>query len=157
MNRPAKTAFMIIALLISFAMPVAAKLSAANLAPASSTEMTVVSNRTKNLVIAITNSDGGLKGGNNRFCVVFQKNGTEESADVQSVSVKFTLRVGKIEEEPITAEISRESPGRYCGHIDLGKQYYDPAGYYVLVRYTDAGGKKKNDRLFLSVSMAERK
>ena len=63
----------------------------------------------------------------------------------------------KIEEESITSEISRDSAGRYCGYVDLGKQYYDPSGYYVLVRYIDADGKKKKDRLFLSVSMAERK
>jgi hypothetical protein len=24
--------------------------------------------------------------------------------------------------------------GRYCGHVDLGKQYYVPASYYALVR-----------------------
>ena len=36
----------------------------------------------------------------------------------------------------------------------MGKQYYEPASYYAFVFYTDAGGKKKRARLFLSVKQS---
>ena len=47
------------------------------------TETTLASKRTRDLVIAITSSQGGLKSGENSFCVLFQKAGTDEPADVR--------------------------------------------------------------------------
>lgn len=41
--------------------------------------------------------------------------------------------------------------GHYCGDVNLGKQYYVPANYYVLVLSTDADGKKRKERLSLSI------
>lgn len=115
------------------------------------TETTLSSKRTKDLVIAITSSQGGLKSGENSFCVLFQKTGTDEPVDVRNVRVDFTLLVGRIQEEPIKTELTGDRLGRYCGHVNLGKQYYVPASYYVFVFYTDAAGGKKKERLFLSV------
>ena len=111
----------------------------------------VASKRTKNMVITITGSDGRLKGGENSFCVVFQKRETGEAVDLQKVSVEFTLLVGRIEEEPIRVQLTGDRVGRYCGHVNLGNQYYVPAGYYVFVLYTDVAGKKRKERLFLSI------
>jgi hypothetical protein len=116
-----------------------------------STERTIASKRTRNVVITITNADGRLRGGDNEFCVLVQKRETRESLDVQNVSVDFTLLVGRIQEVPIKAQLAQDQPGRYCGHVNLGKQYYVPASYYAFVLYTDAGGKKRKVRLFLSV------
>ena len=115
------------------------------------TETTVASKGTKDLVIAITNSDGRLKGGENSFCVMFQKAGTDEPVDVRNVGVDFALLVGRIQEEPIRAQLEEDRVGRYCGHVNLGKQYYVPASYYVFVRYTDRAGRKRKERLFLSI------
>ena len=115
------------------------------------TETTLASKRTKDLVIAITSSQGGLKSGENSFCVVFQKAGTDEPVDVRNVRVDFTLLVGRIQEESIKTELAGDRLGRYCGHVNLGKQYYVPASYYAFVFYTDAAGRKKKERLFLSV------
>jgi hypothetical protein len=116
-----------------------------------STEITVASKRTKDLAIAIMSRDGRLKGGENSFCVVFQRRGTQEPVDVGNVSVDFTLLVGRIQEEPIKAQLTKDQVGRYCGQVNLGKQYYVPASYYAFVRYTDGVGKKRRQRLFLSV------
>lgn len=115
------------------------------------TESTVVSKRTKDLVITITSPDGRLKGGENSFCVVFQKKGTEEPVNVQNVSVDFTLLVGRIQENPIRSPLTEGQVGRYCGQVNLGKQYYIPASYYAFVRYTDGAGKKRKRRFFLGV------
>lgn len=115
------------------------------------TEMTVATKRTKDLFIAIISRDGRLKGGENSLCVVFQKRGTEEPVDVQNVSVDFTLLAGRIQEEPLRAQITEDHVGRYCGTVNLGKQYYVPASYYAFVLYTDAAGKKRKERLFLSI------
>lgn len=115
-------------------------------------EMTVASKQTNDLLIAIRNSGGRLKGGENSFCVMFQKRSTQEPADVQNVSVDFALLVGKIQEEPIrSSQLSRDRTGRYCGQVNLGKQYYNPANYYAFVLYTDMAGKKRKQRLFLSI------
>ena len=114
-------------------------------------EMTVASKRTNDLVITITSADGRLKSGENSLCVVFQKRGTGKPVDVHNVSVDFTLLVGRIQEEPIRAHLTNDQMGHYCGHVDLGKQYYIPASYYAFVFYTDAGGQKRKARLFLSV------
>ena len=116
----------------------------------------VASKRTKNMVITITGSDGRLKDGENNFCVVFQKRETGEAVDLQKVSVEFALLVGRIEEEPIRVQLTGDRVGRYCGHVDLGKQYYVPASYYAFVVYTDAAGKKRKERLFLSIGGAQR-
>ena len=114
-------------------------------------ERTIASKRTKDLVITITNLDGKLRGGDNDLCVLFEKRETQEPVNVQNVGIDFTLLVGRIQEEPIRAPLAQDQSGRYCGHVNLGKQYYVPASYYAIVRYTDAGGKKRKERLFLSV------
>ena len=80
-----------------------------------STEITIATKRTKDLAIAIISRDGRLKGGENSLCVIFQKRGTEEPVDVQNISVDFTLLVGRIQEEPLRAQITQEAAGRYCG------------------------------------------
>jgi hypothetical protein len=115
------------------------------------TEMTVTSKQTKDLVISIISADGRLKGGENRFCVVFQKRGTQEPFDVRNVSVDFALLVGRIQEEPIRVQLTEDHTGGYCGQVNLGKQYYVPASYYAFVRYMDGVGMKRKQCLFLSV------
>lgn len=120
--------------------------------PTRATETTLASKRTKELVIAITSSEGGLRGGENSFCVLFHKAGTDEPVDVRNVRVDFSLLVGRIQEQPIKTELIRDRAGRYCGHVNLGKQHYVPASYYAFVFYTDAARRKKKTRLFLSVS-----
>ena len=116
-----------------------------------STERIVASRKVGDIVVAITNANGRLSGGENEFCVVFQKRDTREPFDVLNVSVDFVLLVGKIQEEPIKAQLVWQQPGRYCGHINLGKRYYVPASYYSFVRYIDAAGHKRKERLFLAV------
>jgi hypothetical protein len=112
---------------------------------------TVASKRTRDLVITITNADGRLRGGDNEFCLLFQKRESREAAEVQDVSIDFALLVGRIQREPIRARLTQERQGRFCGHLDLGKQYYIPASYYAFVRYTDADGEKRKERVFLTV------
>jgi len=113
-------------------------------------EMTIASKRTRDLIITITSADGRLKDGENSFCVVFQKRGTEELVDVRNVSVEFTLLVGRIQEQPIKGRLTEHQTGRYCGQVNLGRRYYAPATHYAFVRYTDGAGKKRKQRLFVS-------
>jgi hypothetical protein len=123
----------------------------AGLATAPPTDLTVTSKRTKDLVITITSADGRLKGGENSFCVLFQKRETQEPVDVQNIGIDFTLLVGRIQEKPIIGQLIEKQMGRYCGQVNLGKLYSVPASYYAFVRYTDEAGKKRKQRLFLSV------
>lgn len=118
---------------------------------ASSVEKTVTSKRTRDLVITITSRDGTLAAGQNSLCVKFQKRATQEPVAVSNVSVDFTLLVGRIEERPIRGPLIQVQNGQYCGTVNLGKQYYDPSNYYVFVRYTDATGKTRRQRLFVSI------
>jgi hypothetical protein len=114
-------------------------------------EKTIASRRTGNLVIALANDIGKLTPGENDFCVLFQSNSSSAAIDIREVSVDFTLLVGRIHEAPITAHLSQNGADRYCGHIDLGPQYYRPASYYAVVRYVEVTGKKKSARLSLTV------
>jgi hypothetical protein len=115
------------------------------------TEITVASKRTKDLVISITSSDGRLTGGENSFCVVFEKRGTLQPADALNVSVEFSLLGGRIYGMPIKGKVTEIQTGRYCGEVNLHNQYYGPASYYALVYYKIGAGKKRKQRLFLNV------
>jgi hypothetical protein len=119
--------------------------------PAHPSEKTIASKRLRTVAITFTNDSGKLTAGENRFCVLFHNLETANSADVQNVTVDFRLLVGKIQEEPITAELTQDGVGRYCGRINIGRQYYAPSNYYVHVRYADATGKKRTVRFYLSV------
>jgi hypothetical protein len=134
---------------VTFAFVLLTRPVRATTAPPS--EMTVTSKQTKDLVIRITSADGRLKGGENSFCVMFQKRGAQEPFDVQNVGIDFVLLVGRIQESPIRAQLTKDQMGRYCGQVDLGKQYFVPASYYAFVHYTDGTGKKRKQRLFLSL------
>jgi hypothetical protein len=111
---------------------------------------TVVSKWTKDLVITITSADGKLRRGENEFCILFQKRDTRDTVDVQNVSIDFALLVGKIHEKPIKPNLAWEQQGRYCGRVELGKQYYIPATYYAFLLHTDSAGKKR-ERVSLTV------
>ena len=115
------------------------------------TEKMVVLRKVRGSIIEIINAQGRFNGGDNEFCVVFQKKETRAPVDVLNVSVDFVLLVGKIQEQPIKTQLVQDQPGHYCGHVNLGKQYYVPASYYAFIRYTDTDGKKRKERLFLAV------
>ena len=115
------------------------------------TAKTVALRKVRGTIIEITNAHGRFNGGDNEFCVVFQKKETRQPVDVRNVSVDFVLLVGKIQEQPIKTQLVQDQPGHYCGHVNLGKQYYVPASYYAFIRYTDTDGKKRKERLFLAV------
>jgi hypothetical protein len=114
-------------------------------------DKTIISRRTGSVVIVLTNDNGKLTPGENHFCVLFQSRSPIRAGDIREVSVDLRLLVGRLQEEPITAHLNQDGPGRYCGHMNLGPQYYRPASYYAFVRYVEATGKKKSIRLMLSV------
>lgn len=115
----------------------------------------IASKHTKYLDIVLTNSSGRLTAGENRFCVLFKNAGTSTPADVQDVSIEFRLRVGRSPGQPRAAHLSHDGAGRYCGHVDLGKQYYDPANYETVVRYCETAGRKKKIEFFVTVKSAK--
>jgi hypothetical protein len=114
-------------------------------------ENTIASKRIKKVTIRLTNDSGKLTARENRFCVLFCNLETASPFDVQGVNVDFRQQVGRIQEEQITAELTQDGVGRYCGRINLGRQYYVPATYYVVVRFVDTTGKKTKARFYLSV------
>jgi hypothetical protein len=120
-------------------------------AGSSRAEISVASGRAKGLNITITTTDGRMHAGENKFCALFQDVASNQPAEVQNVSVDFTLLVGRILEVPIKAKLARERVGHFCGQVNLGRQYYFPASYYALLSFTDANGKNRKKRLFLSV------
>lgn len=114
-------------------------------------ETTIAHKQTKDVIITITNAEGRLREKDNSFCVEFEQRATGKPIVVRNVSVAFTLIVGRILERPIRAQITQDQIFRYCGQVNLGKQYYNPASYYAFVSYTDACGKNRRVRLFMSV------
>jgi hypothetical protein len=111
----------------------------------------IATKKTKHVVTTLVNDAGKLKGGVNDFCVLFRDPETNSALDFQNVSADFRQLVGRIEEVPITVPLSKEEAGRYCGRVNLGRQYYSPSSYYAFVHYVTAIGKRKSSRLFVSV------
>lgn len=114
-------------------------------------EKPIASKHTKELDVVLVNNSGELTAGDNHICVLFTAAGTDRPANVEDVSMKFTFHIGRNSGEPITAQLSRVEAGRYCGSVDLGRQYYDPANYYVEIRFTDALGKTRKISFWVSV------
>ena len=85
------------------------------------------------------------------YCVLFSRTNGGKPTQVQSVFVEVAQQVGKITERPERSSLSLDNLGRYCGEINLGKQYYRPAFYYVEVYYTDRLGKRRKCRFFLTL------
>lgn len=117
----------------------------------SPSDKVIAMRKTKHVVTTLVNKTGKFKGGVNGFCVLFKDPETKSALDFQSVKVDFRSLVGRIEEVPITAGLSKEEAGRYCGQVNLGRQYYSPSSYYFFVRYTTATGKRQSARLFVAV------
>jgi hypothetical protein len=114
-------------------------------------EMKVASARSHELTVSIVNNSGRFVAGGNAFCVVFTSTANAEPFSVKDVAVEFAQQVGRIQERPARAQIAAGDTGRFCGKVDLGTQYYQPAFYYVFIHYTDVDGKRRKSRLSLSV------
>lgn len=106
--------------------------------------------RVNDLGIALTNDSGKFSAGENSFCLVVRDQKTMTPVAVQSVRVDFRQLVGRMQEEPITPRLT-DKVGRFCGTVDLGRQYYSAASYYAFVYFTDPHGKKRKARFFLTV------
>ena len=115
-------------------------------------DKTITSKRTGGMVFVLANDTGKFVSGENHICVLFQSGSPTLAGDIREVSVDFRLLVGRLQEEPMTAHLSQNGTDRYCGHINLGPQYYRPASYYAFVRYVEVNGKKKSARLFVTVT-----
>ena len=107
----------------------------------------VASGVSHGLSILIVNNSEKFVAGRNSFCVVFAKAANAEAAPVKDVEVEFAQQVGKIRERPIQAYIAETGTGQFCGNVNLGTQYYDPAFYYVYIRYTDTPGTRRKSIL----------
>lgn len=123
----------------------------AGLLSVSPSDKVIARKSTKYVVTTLVNKTGKFQGCVNDFCILFKDPETKSALDFQNLRADFRLLVGRIEEVPITAGLSKEEAGRYCGQVDLGRQYYSPSSYYVFVRYMTVDGKRKATRLFLSV------
>jgi hypothetical protein len=114
-------------------------------------EREIVSRLNHGLSISIVNDSGKFVAGGNDFCVEFTKAIDADPAPIKNVAVEFAQQVGKIQERPFRAQILEGSTGHFCGNFDIGTQYYQPAFYYVFIRYTDTSGTKRRCRLFLTI------
>lgn len=118
--------------------------------PSNAVEQSIASKHQDDLLISISNQTGNFTGGKNNFCVSFSSLNSE-AVSIGHPVIEFEQQAGKIRERAIPATISPETPGRYCGEVDLGKQHYQPAFYYVYVRYIAPSGKRKKCRFFLKI------
>jgi hypothetical protein len=114
-------------------------------------DKTIASKQTGNLFIRLTNDTGKLINGENYVCVLFQSASSTPAPDMREVRVDFGLRVGRIQEPPITANLTKNGADRYCGHADLEESHYQSASYYTTVRFVEGAGKKRNASFFLTV------
>jgi hypothetical protein len=103
----------------------------------------IASKRTNGMTVMLTSESGGLNEGKNNICVSFQTIEGGQPVDASDVGIELTLRIGRNRGSPITAPLFEDAAGRYCGSLDLGRQYYSPATYDVVVRYVDASAKKR--------------
>ncbi len=117
----------------------------------SSEEKSLATTRQHGLSIAFTTPGGKLTAGANNFCILIGGRDAARPASVDRLSVEFAQQVGKIRQTPIRGTIAEQTEGRYCGKINLGKQYYWPAFYHVTIEYADSSGKIRRWRFMLTM------
>jgi hypothetical protein len=110
----------------------------------------IASKRSHNFYVSLMSKSGKLVE-KDEYCVEFSRTKGGEPTQVGDVLVDFAQQVGRIRESPHEFPFSLDGSGRYCGKVDLGKQYYQPAFYYIVVHYTDGSRKRKTCRFFLSL------
>lgn len=114
-------------------------------------EKVIESKRAGDLYISLSTNSGTLAAGKNDYCILFTRAGSAEPAQVEEAVVEFAQQVGKIRHATKTSSPLVEKPGQYCGEVDLGKQYYRPAFYYVNVKYRENNKKKRTCRFFVAL------
>jgi hypothetical protein len=85
-----------------------------------------------------------LKPEKSRYCALFKPRAAGKSIQITDTSLEFRQQVGRITESPVSFSLSEKAANLYCADIDLGRQYYHPAYFHVLVRYTDSLGKQSS-------------
>jgi hypothetical protein len=110
----------------------------------------IASKRHHDFYISLTSNSGKLVAGKNEYCVLLSRANNGALVYVENVLVEFAQQAGKIRESPRQSSLSRDNLGRYCGEVDLGRQYYQPAFYYVTIHYTDSS-KKRSCRFVLTL------
>jgi hypothetical protein len=110
----------------------------------------IASKRNHDLDISLLSKSGKLVSAKDEYCVSFTTKGGEP-AQVADVFVEFAQQVGRIREDPRKFPLVPGNLGRYCGQVDLGKQYYQPAFYHVEVHYTDTSRKRRKCHFFLTI------
>jgi hypothetical protein len=113
-------------------------------------QTTIASKRNHDFYISLMSKSGEFAK-KDEDCALFSRTKGGNPTQVENVFVDFAQQVGKIRENPKEFHFSLDSLGRYCGRVDLGKQYYRPAFYYVTVHYTDSLGKRRTCRFFLTM------
>jgi hypothetical protein len=113
-------------------------------------QTTIASKRSHGFYISLMSKSGELAE-KDEYCAVFGRTKGGDPAHVDRVFVELEQQVGRIRESGQMAALSLDSLGRYCGTVDLGKQYYEPAFYYVTVHYADSLKKKRVCRFFLTL------
>jgi len=111
-------------------------------------QTTIASKRIHGFDISLMSKSGELAA-KDEYCASFSASG--EPTDVEGVFLEFAQQVGKIRESGRKFPLALDSLGRYCGTVDLGKQYYHPAFYYVEVHYADSLRKRRTCRFFLTL------
>lgn len=110
---------------------------------------TIASRNANGLTVTLVNESGQLHEGKNNICVSFQTIADAQPVNVQNAVIEFTLLVGRnshTDKAPLIQDADR-----YCGGIDLGRRFYSPANYDVVVRYVDSSGKKRKTSFGLSL------
>jgi hypothetical protein len=114
-------------------------------------QTTIASKRNHELYISLTSKAGKLVAGTSEYCALFSITKGDAPTHVEDVFVEFAQQIGKIRENPRKFPLALDNLGAYCGEVDLGKQYYQPAFYYVEVHYAVSSRKRRTCRFFLTM------
>jgi hypothetical protein len=111
----------------------------------------IASKRSQGFYVSLTSHGGRLAAGKNEYCLSFKTVRDGKPANVENVHVEFAQEVGRILEKAIKSTVAQQDAGRYCGAVDLGQRYYQPAFYYVTVHYTYGFRKTRRCRFLITL------
>jgi hypothetical protein len=110
----------------------------------------VAAKRSHGLYVSLETRSGNIAE-KDEYCVLFSKTDSGAPTQIESAALEIAQQVGKVRESARKIPLSRDSRGRYCQEVDLGKPYYHPAFYYFEIHYSDSSKKKRKCQFLLTL------
>jgi len=113
-------------------------------------QTTIASKRNHDFYVSLMSKSGELAKKDD-YCALFSRTKDGEPTQAEGVFVEFAEQVGKIRERATKVPLALDNSGRYCGRVNLGKQYYQPDYYYIDIHYIDGSRKRRRCSFFLTL------